>query len=171
MTVREYTCQGCGAVGQQTTGGRPKKWCSEHCRKNTLYGGTCVDCGTRTAYTGHGTAHAERCVLCSAKHNGALKKVWTREAIIAAFRGWAQEFGEHPAIPDWNPTMARILNDEERARRYEQRSGEFPSPMTVVREFGTWNASVEAAGFVPRQPNGGGGNMNRRRSNRGRAVA
>lgn len=163
-------CEGCGTPVQQNPRGRRTKWCSNRCRKQTLYTGTCVDCGERTGYSGTSTP-SDRCIPCAAKLSGAAKKVWTREAIIAAIQAWAREYGDHPAIPDWSPRNARDLNDEARAQRYLERTEEWPGVTTVIREFGSWNAGMAAAGFEPRATNGGGGNGTRRRSVRERMAA
>ena len=97
--------------------------------------------------------------------------VWTRDRIIGAIRWWNDVYGEPPATPDWNSTQARdFLGDTERAQRFTRlhADGRIPWHTTVVLAFGSWNAAIEAAGFVPRQPNGGGGNQQRRRSVRER---
>ncbi len=59
------TCHGCGVALPPSKGGPPRKWCGDRCRKHTLYGGACVDCG---ATTNGGNGHAvpaERCGACS----------------------------------------------------------------------------------------------------------
>jgi hypothetical protein len=86
--------------------------------------------------------------------------------IVAAMQVWAEEYGEPPAVPDWAAALARDLGDEERARRYEAMTDVWPSHSTVFREFGSWNAAVEAAGFTPRPAHGGGGNELRSRRRR-----
>lgn len=167
------TCQGCGAeLPPNKAVGRKRKWCSNRCRKQTLYTGTCIDCGGPTGYSGTSVPR-DRCVPCAGVHirETGSKKVWPRPALIAAIQGWAEVYGEPPATPDWCPHHARLLKDEERARRFEEGEGAWPTFMTVVREFGTWNAGIAAAGFTPRARHGGGGNELRRRYARERVAA
>lgn len=59
-------CAGCGAeVPPSAHHGRPRKWCSERCRKQTLYSHPCEDCGAPT--TGDGQHH-RWCRKCSNKY-------------------------------------------------------------------------------------------------------
>jgi hypothetical protein len=61
-----------------------------------------------------------------------------------------------------------LFGDEERAQRYEREheAGTCPCFQTVVEQFGSWNAGLEAAGLQSRPAHGGGGNELRRRSAR-----
>ncbi len=131
------------------------------------YRGSCVDCGAPTdGSAGPGKA-PRRCIQCAAIVAGAERKIWDRDTIIAAIQWWAEEHGEPPGSADFNETQARTaLHDEARARRTERykAKGAIPCHTTVYREFGSWNAALEAAGFRPRQPDGGGGNGQRQRS-------
>lgn len=105
----------------------------------------------------------ERCASC----NRAAQVVWTREAIIAAMRAWAAEYGEPPACADWNQWAARHgFHDEQRAERHKQGNaeGKWPWFDAVVKNFGSWNLAIEAAGFTPRAVGGGQGNSARRRA-------
>jgi len=163
--VRLFRCAGCGASFERVQRrGRAPKWCSDRCRKRTLYSIPCVDCGASlNGSDGRGPNAPIRCVVCSARHNGAERKVWTREALVDAIRRWAALHDEPPAFPDWAPARARANNDDERAIRWEN-DDRWPYATTVVAEFGTWNAGIEAAGFNSRFAGGGDGNQYRRRS-------
>lgn len=56
-------CHGCGeALPPAKKYAHRRKWCSERCRKQTLYSTACVDCGGRT--TGDGSYHL-RCQRCN----------------------------------------------------------------------------------------------------------
>lgn len=55
-----------------------------------------------------------------------------REEIIALMKAWEAEHGIAPVAGDWN-------NDKT-----------YPTPGWVVRQFGSWNAAIEAAGYFPR---------------------
>lgn len=90
------TCQGCGApiqVGRS----RPRKWCSERCRKAS-YGDPCIDCGKRTTYGAQKRRVAEpRCAQCAATHAAAprraeVERLWAEGLTgrqIAESLGWA----------------------------------------------------------------------------------
>lgn len=65
--------------------------------------------------------------------NGALGKIWTREAIIFAIRKWANDYGEPPHSKLWKRSVDG-----------------YPSTWTVKNEFGSWNNAIRAAGFTPR---------------------
>ena len=125
----QTTCQGCGTeIQQPKRGGRRRKWCSDICRKKHTYGGACVDCGSPTSYASKGCGTpSERCRECSS----ASRIVWTSEAIVAKIREWATGHGEPPVATDW------------------QSAGDWPSVNTVQGAFGSWNAAIQAAGFIP----------------------
>jgi hypothetical protein len=55
----QHTCQGCSApLPPPLRTGRSRKWCSDACRKRTLYAGRCVDCGAGLSGSeGRGPAH------------------------------------------------------------------------------------------------------------------
>jgi hypothetical protein len=72
-----------------------------------------------------------------------------QEAIIARIRDWVSVYGEPPTIRDWDPSRARRTGQEWRAVRFE--AGDWPSVGMVKRQFGTFNAAVQAAGLAPRQ--------------------
>ena len=60
--------------------------------------------------------------------NGA----WTPEKVLAAFQLWAQENpGKTPRLLDFKGAGDR----------------RFPSSVTVMKVFGSWNQALEAAGF------------------------
>lgn len=120
----------------------------------------CVSCGAVLSDSRNG-----RCVRCAADE----RTIWTRPAIIEAIQEWAALHGEPPAGPDWNPTHARYLSDEARARRFES-DGCWPWHNTVVVAFGSWNAAIAVAGFTPRARHGGDGNEQRRRYMRAKAT-
>jgi hypothetical protein len=48
---------------------------------------------------------------------------------------------------DWEPSRARRANQAWRADRFE--AGEWPSARMVRRQFGSFNAAIEAAGLTP----------------------
>jgi hypothetical protein len=134
------TCLGCGTPLTVPPRGK-RKWCSEKCRQRTVYSGVCIDCGGRTEGTASGTARAVvRCARCARAHEHANRR-WTPEAIIAALRRFAQETGEPPTVSKW-------LRD---------RPADRPSLKPINREFGSWNAALQAGGFSQQRGRQGGG--------------
>lgn len=88
------TCQGCGAELLPSGGNRPRKWCSERCRRRTLYAGTCIDCGGPTDGSNGRARAPERCAGCIAHLNderdARILEAWERGATgehIAATEG------------------------------------------------------------------------------------
>jgi hypothetical protein len=72
---------------------------------------------------------------------------FSREEIVAKVRSWTAHHGTPPTTRDWEPSRARAAKQDWRARRFE--SGDWPSAPMVRRQFGTFNAAIEAAGFEP----------------------
>ncbi len=143
------TCAGCGSAlaPKKPTpqgGGRPRKWCSERCRKGQ-YAGECIDCGAPTnGYAGPGQA-AERCPSCRIKFektdfDHAAKQSaqklgrnqWTNEQILAAIRRTAKN---GVASKD----AYNIAREANRAA--------FPSVPIIARRYGRWALAVQAAGL------------------------
>lgn len=134
---------------------------SKDLARRRSYEQPCVDCGARTGGS-EGRRVEPRCAPCAHKLSTVKQIVWTSEILIERIREWARIYGEPPATRDWSASGARQVHDEERARRYED-DPSWPAFKTVVYHFGSWNAAIEAAGFTPRAPHGGGGNERRRR--------
>lgn len=113
-------------------------------RKMELYGGTCIDCGGRTAYRGDRTKTAKRCKACHytwlAEH-----RTWTRETVIAAIQRWAAEHeGRPPSASKWR----------KRGDYHPSYSAVYGSPASP---FDRWVDAIEAAGFPrPFSPPGPG---------------
>ena len=63
-----------------------------------------------------------------------MAQTHTQTAIIQSIREWTEEQGEPPKVAHW-----RVVGD----------SG-WPSYLTVIRAFGSWDKAIEAAGFEPR---------------------
>jgi hypothetical protein len=58
-------CQACGKPLPPDKTNRPRKWCSDRCRK-TQYAMPCVDCGTATNGSwGRGPRAPQRCHACA----------------------------------------------------------------------------------------------------------
>lgn len=134
-------CHGCGAAVAPTTGrGRRRKWCSDRCRKQTLYSVPCEDCGTPLSGSeGRGPNAPTRCTPCNVRRVQG-EALWTRASIIEAIRSWAASHGSPPVAPDWNASLARD-------RGKPDRGSEYPAVATVQNVFGSWRAAIVAAGF------------------------
>lgn len=132
-------CQGCGKPAKQTPKARRRKWCSERCRRQTSYGGTCTQCGTPTnGNDGPGTA-AELCNHClpstidfRRKISGPRASAWSETELLDALR-------------------AEATNGSVSKSRYDA-SGRIPSSSTIIDRFGTWNAALQTAGLKPGTP-------------------
>jgi hypothetical protein len=72
-------CAGCGDPLPPQKRGRPRKWCSQRCRRDTLYSGACVDCGARTSGNNGRAKAPERCLACRHEFERA-NAIWNREA-------------------------------------------------------------------------------------------
>lgn len=83
-------CDGCGeSFAYVNRPGRNPRWCSERCRKRTLYGGKCEICGAITnGYDGPGTA-SDRCSAHNrpAEDHHAKAEVRTREMLALRNKG------------------------------------------------------------------------------------
>jgi hypothetical protein len=139
------TCQGCSAELQQPRSGRRRKWCSDKCRKRTLYSLPCADCGQPCNTDGRVTGASERCLACYTKHRRQIARAY----VIDSIREWAERFGYPPTSVDWNQAMCRAKGWAAKIERYEATGRPWPSQGEVQLRYGTWNAALEAAGFRP----------------------
>lgn len=113
-------------------------------RKREKYGGICVDCGARTAYTGRKPRGATRCLSCHRQYQ-LDHRLWTREKVIAAIQRWAREHeGRPPSASKWR----------KRGDYHPSYSAVYGSPASP---FDRWVDAIEAAGFPrPFSPPGPG---------------
>jgi len=95
--------------------------------------GVCADCGRPTSWATGGSS--ARCLKCASlrAHEG---RVWTREAIIEAFRWFARECGRPPGAAECGG-----------GRGFERWVDGMPHYGAVRREFGSMRAAREAAGL------------------------
>lgn len=123
--------------------------------RKASYRGTCEQCGASTDGSNGREKAPKLCHNCAPAQTGARRKVWTREALIAVLRSFAEEFGRAPAMADFNSYMTRYVHgNEQRAVLFDERhaSGEWPWASTFISEFGTWREACIAAGLTPNQP-------------------
>lgn len=82
--MSERHCKGCGAAlpPEPVRRGRKRVWCSDYCRKQTLYAtADCISCGTRLPYYGHPEPpEGRRCIDCeqtrNAECNARIVRAW-----------------------------------------------------------------------------------------------
>lgn len=96
-------------------------------RRKEKYCGKCANCGARISYGGA----RGLCAPCASDED----KIWTRDAIILALQEWAAEHGEAPRARVWLTTPCNATR---------------PPVTAIQREFGSWNAGLEAAGLQTR---------------------
>jgi hypothetical protein len=82
-------------------------------------------------------------------HSPVRSARFNADEIIARVQDWARLYGGPPTIRDWDPSRARRSGQGWRAERFE--AGAWPSVSMVRRQFGSFNAAVQAAGLAPRQ--------------------
>lgn len=112
---------------------------SEQRRRRQGYRGTCLTCGAATdGSSGRAKAPTE-CRSCKAIREHE-ERYWNQERVIDAIQRWARVHGQPPAATEWLNAGMGI-------------SAGYPSCTLVQREFGSWSAGIEAAGF-PRPPIG-----------------
>jgi hypothetical protein len=136
-------CAGCDATVPPNKGpGSPRKWCSDRCRKITLYSRRCVDCGSICNTDGRVAAAALRCRSCRIAYERTVEgrqartyvseQKWTDAEMIAALQEHAVD--------------GRISSKAyERARARSARP--MPSMPLIAWRFGSWMAAAEAAGL------------------------
>ena len=107
----------------------------------------CPRCGTpMNGSNGRNGKAPKLCTRCKHKdeHEG---RRWTPEAIIEAIRYFEAIHGRPPTAPEFSPALNGHV--QRTAVDYANREEGLPSFGVVVREFGTWNAAIKAAGFTP----------------------
>ena len=117
--------------------------------RRVKYAQPCVDCGNPTDGSGGYKVRRERCGECNRRHRHENRR-WTREAIIEALQRFKLVVGRSPRAADLNPWLAEragLSDAPERRARWDE--GWLPHCVVVQREFGSFNAAVEAAGLRP----------------------
>jgi hypothetical protein len=136
-------CAGCDNEVPPNKGpGRRRKWCSERCRKITLYSRRCLDCGAVCNTGGRVAEPAVRCLVC---HNAyertverrqarkyATEKKWTDAEMLAALRAHA---------------VNGVISSKAYERARKQASEPMPSMPLIALRFGSWMDAAAAAGL------------------------
>lgn len=76
---------------------------------------------------------AQQGILSGSSPSPSGRKKWTREAMLAAIRAFAEEHGRAPAVKEW-----------------DRRTDDGPGRNAIAYEFGSWNRAITAAGLTPR---------------------
>lgn len=151
-------CAGCGESLPPTkpSAGRPRKWCSDRCRKDQ-YRPSCVDCGALlNGSDGLGPNRALRCRTCSKveqrrmanRHRNAAGKeqVHTDDMLLDALRFAAQQLAEEGI----DGPLVKSAYDYVQAG-----NNALPVSATIVNRFDYWADAVLYAGLQPGQPRRG----------------
>lgn len=133
IALAARTCAGCGTeLPPQTWTGRSRKWCTDRCRKRTLYGRRCIDCGGYCDGSSGNLRQATRCQECATRHATAERK-WTDETVGVALLKWAREKGRAPTVED------------------AQRDPDLPGQSTTaITEMGGWAETLIKFGLWDR---------------------
>lgn len=145
MSAVGRNCDGCGEpLPANLAPGPARRWCSERCRKTTLYSGTCVICGDPTNAS-QGRAQTDclcrRCYVTTTRAH-------TRSRLLLEAERWRALTSRWPLANDWNRYANR---GEHRAllERYHELTGPWPHPATVGQSFGSWAQFHGALGHEP----------------------
>lgn len=114
-------CAGCGNDFEYEYRGKPRKWCSEKCRKDS-YGAPCPRCGRRmTGANGRGPnapSLCRQCVEADGEANSARQRqhgAGRREIVL---RMWPQGASLREIAAACNTTVPTISTQVQRLRSY-----------------------------------------------------
>lgn len=138
-------CDGCaGPLPPNVAPGPARRWCSDRCRRATLYGGTCAICGDATNGS-QGPAAAG--ALCRQCYQSATK-AQTRWRLLLEAERWHALTSRWPLASDWNRHVHRG-ELRELLERYHALTGPWPHPATVGKTFGSWADFHATLGHEP----------------------
>jgi Homing endonuclease associated repeat len=110
-------------------------WREKAQARRARYGGTCQRCGAPTdGSAGPSTPPPTLCGKCALDEQHE-RRHWTKERILEAVHRYAEENGRQPSSQEWLGTAGK------------DRPPWAPPTPTVIREFGSWSACMNAAGF------------------------
>lgn len=144
-------CAGCGTpITQPPSRGRRRKWCSDRCRKRTLYSGTCEICGGPTNGSNGRDAASDVCRECheqrNAERNAEIIRRWNEDEpqwYIAEQMGLRSEEQVKGAID-----RARKRGEGVSLHRRRNRS-DWPEIERLYREGLTYREIGERLGISP----------------------
>lgn len=110
-------------------------WREKAQARRARYGGTCQRCGAQTdGSAGCSKPPPTLCIECSSAELHE-RRHWTKERILEAVHRYAEEKGRQPLSQEWLGIAGN------------HRDPWAPPTPTVIREFGSWSACMNAAGF------------------------
>jgi hypothetical protein len=116
----------------------------------------CPDCGAlMDGSNGNGLNASRHCAKCAPAYD---PKKWEPQVILDLIQVWTQEHGRPPSVFDWSKPHARQFLFEKEPSPAKRRQliaalsdgRKYPAPKTVAMVFGSWEAAIHAAGYVPR---------------------
>lgn len=142
---RQCAAPDCTVEFELTSHRRHRKWCTERCRKRTLYGGICIDCGNPC----DGASRRKKSVRCKRCAPAAQEKKWSLDECQQAVVAWTEQHGRPPAaedtkheptLPTWNVAAIREAGGwrqwmiEIGLKSPDDRSGAGRGPYSVTEE-------------------------------------
>lgn len=131
--------------------GRPRKWCSDRCRK-TQYAGRCIDCGaTLSGSNGRGEHASKRCLSCSGRVQAGIAAERQRalarprwDEIAARYRAGATLSAISEEFGLWGPAHAGQILYRMRRAGYDLPHRRTPEQVERIRA-GRWGQRTASA--------------------------
>ena len=102
----------------------------------------CEDCGTPIL-----AAHSRLCLSCVARNRTQWGSAFTGAEVVAAIQLWATLEGRAPAMAlTRRPCIAEVIHAG------SEIALSLPPPSHVLRQFGSWNSALKAAGLNRPRP-------------------
>lgn len=139
-------CRGCDAeLPEQKASGRRREWCSDRCRKVSLYSSRCIDCGAICNKDGRVTNPAIRCFQCSkdAQRTPEARRVKSRANTGRSDYTDADCFTAMRSVATDGVLTTTVYD----AAYLAAPRGSMPSRPTLIFRFGSWATAVHAAGL------------------------
>jgi hypothetical protein len=150
------TCKGCEAPIPPSKGGRPRKWCSQKCRRETTYQRFCVDCDKKLSSSdGNGPNAPIRCGACGAvarsRASGRAERVLEMMRLRTDERLTNIEIGERMGVP-----VATVASELSRLRALgfavpaaPYNNATVATPSHVGRDALSLGRALERSGVTP----------------------
>lgn len=155
-SVRMLACEGCGKRFRWVViRGRRRKWCSDRCRKWTLYSVPCEKCGELYGGIANGKAgvRARFCKTCAAEVSAAKMVAFGKAVLAEVEVMWAEglKLREIAAEMGWTPGSTHSYVAKQRAKGAALPRRKTDSPKIIAdqrrrgRELAQRNAEARAA--------------------------
>lgn len=136
-------CHGCRVEIPPSRGGPARKWCSDRCRKETLYSVACRECGARVKYTGR---RRDICAQCSDAHRDTYEGKVRHSASTRGTKGYTDD---ELRAALWSVAQDGRVTVHMYRAFYEGREGTMPTSQAFAYRHGSWSAAVKAYGLQP----------------------